>query len=541
MLRPNRHTTGNNPTLINHRIIVRTMSSNSYIQDISYPSSYNAQLNPLSLWFTAATNNLAVQPMSASFSYCDLGCGDGTTLHYLASMYPQAHFVGVDFNKEHITAAKQRAEGAQLENVEFRQLDFASLEELQDELFDFIVCYGTFSWINISLQEKILDFVGNRLRPDGLFLVHYAAKPGKVQIDPLWHLMRTAATTVSGDSIAQAQEGVRVISNLQQQKALFFQQNPIAHNRANALSKQNLNYIAHESLTEWQAFFHSEIEQRALQYDLTFVGPSGPLNLPLKQRVPQQFMHLFQDHMDSSTIETLCDYIHNTGVRTDIFMRKVSPQPPDQDPLTDQIFGISPLLDEMILPRIDTPSGSSIGSGEPIPKAILDGLTRQHSMTFQEIISLPTLEQRDSSEVRDYLTLMASANIIQPIIGKHKLPLASDNLKYHPTLPLARLVLASDFPLTRPLPIPSAHTGQCASLPPAVALILSLLQEGVREGQLIDRVVDRLLQAQSQIPTRGIQSPGRKELTASVSQQLPLVTDRVLPRLVAMGVFEAEG
>jgi trans-aconitate methyltransferase len=202
------------------------------------------------MWFTAATNSLTDRPMPNSFRYCDLGCGDGTTLHYLASMYPQAQFVGVDFNAEHIAAANKRANEAQLNNIEFRQLDFADLKDLESEPFDFIVCYGAFSWINISLQEQILDFVGTRLQPGGLFLVHYAAKPGKVQIDPLWHLMRTVAATVPGDSIDQVREGIKVISHLQEQKSIFFQQNPIAHGRASALSKQDLNHIAHESLTE---------------------------------------------------------------------------------------------------------------------------------------------------------------------------------------------------------------------------------------------------------------------------------------------------
>jgi hypothetical protein len=247
-------------------------------------------------------------------------------------------------------------------------------------------------------------------------------------------------------------------------------------------------------------------------------------------------MLLFHGSMDSRIKETLIDYIHNTGVRTDIFMRGTAPKRADIDQLDGLIFGITSLLNEMIPPKIDTPSGKSIGSGEPIPKAILDGLT-QRSMTFQEITSLPALAQKSSSEVRDSLTLMAGANIIQPIINQHRPSPMGDSSQWQPSLALTRILLASDFPLTQPLHIPSAHTGQCASLPPVIALILSTLQDGANEEQLTKIVVERLLLAQSKILSPTTRRPSKEELTKSIMQQLPLITGKVIPRLVAMGVY----
>lgn len=165
-------------------------ASENYISDAVYGSRYDEYLNPLNLHYIALHAGLRQGRLASDFRYCDLGCGDGTTLNIIASMYPHAQFYGVDFNEEHITIAREAAESAALKNVEYRPLDFARLHATDFSQLDFISCFGTFSWIDRSLQDAIFDFVGESLTDNGVFAVHYAAKPGKTQIDPLWHLMR---------------------------------------------------------------------------------------------------------------------------------------------------------------------------------------------------------------------------------------------------------------------------------------------------------------------------------------------------------------
>ncbi len=511
------------------------MSSSNYIQDVSYQSFYNPQLNPLTLWFTAAINGYAERSMPESFRYCDLGCGNGTTLCYLASMYPKAHFVGVDFNATHIAAAKDLANQAGLSNIEFHQLDFASLDNWATEPFDFVVCYGAFSWINVVLQNSILDFVGNRLTKGGLFLVHYAAKPGKVQIDPLWHLMRTVTDSEEGNSIDRVRKGIRIISHLKDRESAFFKQNPIARQRANALAAQDPNYVAHESLTEWQAFFHGEIAQRAREYGLIFAGPAGQSNVPLKFRVPQSFKTLFHDSMDTLVKETLCDYIHNTGMRTDVFAKDVRKMQSNHEAFHETPFGITPLLNETIPPSFDALSGQGISLRDPIPKTILDGLM-QKSMTFREILSLPAFSQKNHGEIQDLFVFLASIGAIQPLANHYHPTPRTQQTPWQPSLPLGRLELASDFPLTRSLSLPSAHTGQCASLPPVVALILAAQGSGATQNEVTSIVADKLMLAGKELFPN---PPEKQELVKSIRDQLPLLNNKALPRLVAMGVYGA--
>ena len=188
-------------------------ASDSYISDVVYDSSYNPYLNPLNLHYIALQAGLRQGRLAADFSFCDLGCGDGTTLNIIASMFPKARFYGVDFNRKHIAAAQRSAEIAGLENVTYHQLDFADINSTKFPSLDFINCFGTFSWINKSLQDSILEFAGRSLVESGVFTVHYAAKPGKVQLDPLWHLMRILTENMNVSSTERARTAVERIGD----------------------------------------------------------------------------------------------------------------------------------------------------------------------------------------------------------------------------------------------------------------------------------------------------------------------------------------
>ncbi len=513
------------------------MSSDNYIQDVAYPSSYNPNLNPLSLWFIAAINGFRDTPLPKEFHYCDLGCGDGTTLNHLAAMYPEASFVGVDFNADHITAAHKNAGEAGLKNVEFHQLDFADLKTFATASFDFITCFGAFSWINVSLQDCILDFAGDRLRDNGLFLVHYAAKPGKAQIDPLWHLMRVATNSVSGNSIDRVREGTKIINHLREKQSLFFRQNPVANERAKQIPNQNPYYVAHESLTEWQAFFHSEIANRAAERKLIFAGPMGRLNAPLEYRIPPAFQSLFNDSMDSTTVETLSDYVHNTGIRADLFSKEGTKIPQARQILDEVLFGISPIVAEMIPPQINTPSGQKVNLTDPLPKAMLANLAKG-TMTFGDLMATPALADQKRDTAIGMLALLVSEGVIQPLSSQHRSLPENACTPLKASLPLTELNLSTDFPLTQALALPSAHTGQCAQLPVMVALILAAMQAGLAGDKITNQVVEKVWNARKELFAGMPNPPGKPDLGKMVNQQMQLVQDRIIPELVARGVFK---
>ena len=83
-----------------------------YTVDLVYPSSFVLGQTPLQMRWAAVAAGARPGPLTGSFHYCDLGCGDGSNLNQLAACYPQASFVGIDVNPAHVEAASVRAERA---------------------------------------------------------------------------------------------------------------------------------------------------------------------------------------------------------------------------------------------------------------------------------------------------------------------------------------------------------------------------------------------------------------------------------------------
>lgn len=77
-----------------------------------------------------------------TFRYLDLGCGYGATLLCLAAAYPDAEFIGVDANCEHIQTAQRIATSVGLENITFLAQTFDSDQVWQLPSMDCINSHG---------------------------------------------------------------------------------------------------------------------------------------------------------------------------------------------------------------------------------------------------------------------------------------------------------------------------------------------------------------------------------------------------------------
>ncbi|MEX2545882.1 MAG: class I SAM-dependent methyltransferase [Phycisphaeraceae bacterium] len=69
----------------------------------------------------------------------DLGCGPGAQLMQLASLCPEARFVGVDLSEPMLERARTRARQAGLTNLHWFQADITALDRFGDASFDVIV------------------------------------------------------------------------------------------------------------------------------------------------------------------------------------------------------------------------------------------------------------------------------------------------------------------------------------------------------------------------------------------------------------------
>jgi len=387
--------------------------TDSYIKDVLYPSSYQPLQNPLNIYFISSLRNISTNISQLEFRYCDLGCGSGVTLNLLADLFPDAEFTGIDFNPEHIQEARQVASAAGLENVRYHEIAFSELNELDLGEQDYISCVGTFSWIHSTHRQNIIDFVGDKISPGGMFLVHYAAKPGKVQIDPLWHFMRVMTENMQTDSVKRARMGTQMLRNLREKKAGFFRLNPVAAIRERQIEKQNINYIAHEALTEWQALNHADVARSLLDKGLDFMGAAHPLDNYYKFSIPRTFLSDVESIPDSLARETYIDYVLNRGLRWDIYVKAVTEGKAGLDNV--KLGLINPVT--AIPENLKIADGREIRINQDIAKALLAILIKQPKY-YEDVLADDHVSVFNENKVINNLDALIACRIVLPVTGE---------------------------------------------------------------------------------------------------------------------------
>jgi len=301
-----------------------------YTVDLVYPSSFALGQTPLQLQWAAVNAGAAPGTLTGPFNYCDLGCGDGSTLCLLAACYPRAHFIGIDVNAEHIALGRDRAARAGITNLEFVEASFANLDALELPAFDYVVAYGIYSWLAPELQQAIDRFAQRRLRPGGLFAVHYSSLPGCAVHDPLSQYLRTFGATTAGDSAGRFSTGLAAMRRLAP-VSRFFQQNPQALELLRSVDDFPLGTIAHDVLNrQSRSFYCGEVHDRLAACGLVYLASANVLpDYPelLLARPAFSAYRQIAAASDATFRETVRDFMLNTALRFDLF-RKPDPSAP---------------------------------------------------------------------------------------------------------------------------------------------------------------------------------------------------------------------
>lgn len=97
----------------------------------------------------------------------DIGCGSGRAVNYLAALYPNSRFHGIDLCEEAIVAARLEARELGLANVEFSTMDATHLPG--ESRFDVIF---TFDAVHDQAQpDAVLGNIRRLLKPGGVYLM----------------------------------------------------------------------------------------------------------------------------------------------------------------------------------------------------------------------------------------------------------------------------------------------------------------------------------------------------------------------------------
>jgi cyclopropane fatty-acyl-phospholipid synthase-like methyltransferase len=110
----------------------------------------------------------------------EIGCAGGENLFPLATSFPKAHFVGLDYSQEQIKAAQEIQKELLLDNIEFQCENLCDVDPAKLGQFDYIIAHGIYSWLPSEAQPALLKLCKECLTKDGVAYVSYNTLPG-------WH------------------------------------------------------------------------------------------------------------------------------------------------------------------------------------------------------------------------------------------------------------------------------------------------------------------------------------------------------------------
>ena len=371
------------------------------LNSISYTDTFFSELNPHMIRCAALIRGFRV-PDPLHFTYCELGCGTGHSILIFAAANPQAIFIGIDFNQEHIEYAVKRAEKLGIGNCQFIHADITTLDALPQS--DYIVMHGLYTWVHEPVRNAIHQLIESSLSEHGLILVSYNAYPGWHVFEPLRMMFREYSMQLSEDPFYNAEQGLGFLAWMHEQQAEYMKIVPSAGTFIEELSKHDLRYIIHEYYAEdWRPLWFKEMNQKMEHSGLTFAG-QVPFYLNIGEiALPEGFEDMLAIGEDVIQFEMYKDFIRNTMFRWDIYAHGTRDM---LDPFDTLHFGKVTLHDasysDIQLPgsrtfhldeEVHAPIILAIASGCSTVSKIANELSLDKSIVQDALINLLTAEQ----------------------------------------------------------------------------------------------------------------------------------------------------
>ncbi len=512
--------------------MVERSSSQSYITDVEYPVGFSANQAPAHLCYIGCLNGVAGPDQGGFYRYCELGCGAGHTLNVLAAANPDAEFLGIDLNPQHVARAYSQAEDGKLTNVSFLTADIAgdNFEELQD--FDFITLHGLYSWVTAEVRQSILSFIDAKLRPGGLIFVSYNNLPGWATIGQLRRYFLERSAHLAGNPTDMVQAILDELENLHQQEVPFFTDNPAAAQVLATIRKQNPRYVVHEFLSPgWQAMAFVDVNRDMEGIGLSFVGNAQIIHNLLEYAVPEASLDLLKGLPDRRCQESIKDLINNSYFRGDVYVRGPAARGHESADalLLKTVFGMEKTPRELSQ-KVPVFGGQIKIEGSCVAK--LKDLLASAATPLAEILDHPDLKDCPKAELTNAIKLLSTSRQIMPFArrGAVSLDRPPDRIRFVP--PLNRVLSGQTESRTMVLASPVAGTGI------SIAWLEACLLHGLETE-------DPVSVALAEIHRRGIEiKQGDEPIVGDAAQRkavagvLPEFKSNKLPSLIALGVVE---
>ena len=447
-----------------------------YVTDVPYMRAFTSDLSPVLLRLVAALNGLpGTSP--THFDYCELGSGHGDTLATLAAAHPDARFVGVDINAEHVAFARNFASRGGLTNIAYLERDFEALLGEAVGPFDFIAAHGVLSWVSPEKRRALVDLASAKLKPGGLLYVGYNALPGWAAVEPLRRLLVERGAAAGGSSIDRARAGVALAKRLSEAGAAYFAANPSAKEMLATMEQVGLTYVAHEYLNaHWCPLYFSQVAEEMAARELYFAGQL-PLHLNYKDlAIAAPLAPLFAEVKDRVTFESLKGYANNEFFRRDIFVKGNVGRDEAGAAATLDATPFGALLGAAHLSRQVRLPHHTLQFQGPLFDVLLPVLAGAGARTASELAALPELAAFAPARIRDALVKLALAGQVSPMLrSTRSVPAPAGALQ----VPSAynRMVLQERLSSEHPAILASTAAGTGVPLTMLEGVLLRLLTE----------------------------------------------------------------
>lgn len=517
-------------------------SPQSYTTDIAYPSLFGTFQTPISMSYIAACRGRKTPDLAGPFTYSDLACGDATTLEMLAVCYPHGHFIGFDFNREHIDRGRQRLRDTGVRNVELIEIDIANLSSEELPASDFISISGAYSWVSESVRRHVNRLFADCLKEHGLAFVHYAAQPGCGQLDSLYQLAQSLSGPGDSQNDSTFNDATTIIADLKNNGALFFRENKLACSAIDAwkgaidsqLSSPRANdfvlrAITHEAMNARQnGFYFSQIESEFKSLGLAFVGRAiGTENYP-ELALPKQLAAPIMRIDGMASRQMAYDIAANTAARRDIFARTTNTTS-DKGKL---------FIDELFLCRLsagDTRERlKSVASADLYtqPIDILLKAVTQRPAKWWDVASAKELKSFDAGEVRKSIELLVAIGMLQLILKPVDAVDASTVSQVKMTSKLNERQLRNGLtdPVGSPLVAPAAGTQ--INMPPSDRMMLFVLTGGEPKEAW------EFFKTRGDVPAEAKTEAAYNKFLQALDKNLENFKKLALPSLLTLGIVE---
>jgi 2-polyprenyl-3-methyl-5-hydroxy-6-metoxy-1,4-benzoquinol methylase/methyltransferase-like protein len=254
-------------------------------------------------------------PRVDSCRVLELGCASGGNIVPMAAALPGSTFLGLDLSGVQIARGKEVVAQIGLTNIELRQ---ASILDVDDDYgrFDYIICYGVFSWVPRPVQDKILSICNGNLADNGIAYVNYNAQPGGYMMAMLREMMLfdSRRSSEPGDRVRHARALLDLLAKWMPDHTTH---RPFLKEMAQKLKALPDSYIFHEFLEQVnEQFYFLDFIERAEAAGSQFLGEAHVAGMFAHQAAPPDVQAALADAAPTLKLrEQYIDFFRNTTFR----------------------------------------------------------------------------------------------------------------------------------------------------------------------------------------------------------------------------------